>query len=79
MLMCVTNIYSPGGKILKPLLFILILAAFSLCSCAGNKSETVLNVTGDNNTITTAQNPTTHKTSETQADVAGSGYGAVTK
>lgn len=56
-----------------------VLSLLFLCSCAGNKSETVLNVNGDNNTITTAQTPTTHKTSETQTDVSGSGYGSVSR
>lgn len=61
---------------------LLVSAVFSLlflCSCAGNKTETVLNITGDNNTITTEQTPTTHKTSETQTDVSGSGYGSVSR
>ena len=56
-----------------------VLSLLFLCSCAGNKSETNLTLTGNNNTITTAQTPTTHKTSETKTDVAGSGYGSVSK
>lgn len=56
-----------------------LLFVFVLCSCAGTKSEQVPTITGNGNTITINQTPSTEKASETKVDAAGSGYGSVTK
>lgn len=58
---------------------LLILIALSITSCAGNKSEQVPTINGNNNTVTINQTPSVDKASETKIDAAGSGYGAVSK
>jgi len=66
-----------GVKMKKFMLFVVILLA--IAGCAGNRTETTVNITGSDNTITCSQVPTTHKTSETDTKVSGSGYGDVGK
>lgn len=48
-----------------------------LSSCAGNSSEQVPTINGNNNTITINQAPSVDKASKTSIDAAGSGYGDV--
>ena len=55
----------------------LAIIAISLAGCAGNKSEHIPTINGNNNTITINQTPSVDKASETNVDAAGSGYGAV--
>ena len=58
---------------------LLILVALSLTSCAGNSSEQIPTINGNNNTVTINQTPSVDKASKTEIDAAGSGYGAVSK
>ena len=56
---------------------LLILIAVFLTSCAGNSSEQIPTINGNNNTVTINQTPNVDKASKTQIDAAGSGYGDV--
>ena len=55
----------------------LAVIAFSLSGCAGNSSEQIPTINGNNNTVTINQTPSVDKASKTQIDAAGSGYGDV--
>ena len=62
---------------LLPVLILSLLALLS--SCAGNSSEQIPTITGNNNPITIYQAPSVDKASETRIDAAGSGYGDVAR
>ena len=59
--------------------FSLLALAMILSACAGNSSEQIPTINGDNNTITINQTPSVDKASKTDIDAAGSGYGSVTR
>ena len=63
--------------LLTTTLLFLIASALFLSSCAGNKSEQVPTINGNNNTITINQTPSVDKASKTEIDAAGSGSGDV--
>lgn len=62
---------------MKTAFSILAVVALSLSACAGNKSEQIPTINGNNNTVTINQAPSTEKSSKTHIDAAGSGYGDV--
>lgn len=57
----------------------ILLILIQLAACAGNRSEQIPTITGNNNTITINQAASVDKASETSVDAAGSGYGSVTR
>ena len=63
--------------LLTTTLLFLITTTLFLSSCAGNKSEQVPTINGNNNTVTINQTPSVDKASKTDIDAAGSGSGDV--
>ncbi len=59
--------------------FIFLLEPLFLFGCAGNSSEQVPTINGNNNTITINQIPSVDKASKTSIEAAGSGYGEVSR
>lgn len=57
--------------------FSILALTMILSACAGNRSEQTPTINGNNNTVTINQTPSTEKSSKTDIDAAGSGYGDV--
>ena len=59
--------------------YLLLSAAITLTACAETSTTNNYTITGNDNKFDTTQTCSTAKPTDVSTDVAGSGYGAVTK